>query len=186
MVGRLLSFWGPVYFHGRTVSFRDGIVVVLEINFFGLIQLMKSQHQFPKLHPWIMMFMLGFWQVLAASADGSAEDVFLGGLFALKVVKQHQKDLENTLKLFTKKLSFRDSFHPLFCGIIPRYMWLKTITTTPTTAMLQEMPVTLARLSLCSAPDGVSLHRDLDILDTVECDFHPKTWENHPMKSGII
>ena len=32
----------------------------------------------------------------------------------------------------------------------------------------QEMPVTLARLSLCSAPDGVSLRRDLDIFG---CDF---------------
>ena len=80
-------------------------------------------------------------------------------------------------------------------------MWLKT---TPTTAMLcfwqlQEMPVTLARLSLCSAPDGVSLQRDLD---TVECDFVPildrclfqrlcaifiqKLGKNDPMKSGII
>ena len=125
MVGRLLSFWGPAYFQGRTVSFRDGIVFLVEINFFGLIQLMKSQHQFPTspmdhdVHAGILgplAVAKTLWQVLAASADGSAEDDFLRVFFGFKDGEATQKDLENTLKLFTKKLSLGIPFIHCFVG----------------------------------------------------------------------
>ena len=45
------------------------------------------------------------WQVLAASADGSAEDDFLAVFLGFKGGEATQKDLETTLELFTKKLS---------------------------------------------------------------------------------
>ena len=179
MVGRLLSFWGPAYFRGRTVSFRDDIVFVVEINFFGLLQLMKSQ-QFPNVTHgswcswWDFGSFGGYINAMAGLSGFSRwkrRGRFFGCFFGCKGDEATQKDLENTLKLFTKKLSLGIPFwdHPKIYVVKDN-----TYDTYDSNAVF----LCCRRCQWHSLDWVCAVHqmgwavrfRDLD---TVDCDFHP-------------